>query len=81
MDLPKRHRFRRCNSHIGYRWQNYIDRSGLHQVRRFFLYTSGTYAASNRATKAHTGAYLAARIAECVRDYGIENKVQSNYFK
>lgn len=29
----------------------------------------------SRATKAYTGAYLAERIAECLRDYGIENKV------
>jgi hypothetical protein len=29
----------------------------------------------SRATKAHTGAYLAARIAECLRGYGIQNKV------
>ena len=29
----------------------------------------------SRATKAHTGAYLADRIAECLREFGIEKKV------
>ena len=31
-----------------------------------------------RATKAHTGAYLAACIAECLREYGIDDKVWSD---
>ncbi|KAF8973358.1 hypothetical protein BDZ97DRAFT_1604847, partial [Flammula alnicola] len=28
-----------------------------------------------RATKAHTGVYLAARIATCLREHGIQDKV------
>jgi hypothetical protein len=34
-----------------------------------------------RANKAHTGVYLAARIAECLRDYGIQDKVIENIYK
>ena len=31
-----------------------------------------------RATQAHTGAYLAARLAECLREFGIQNKVHQD---
>jgi hypothetical protein len=34
-----------------------------------------TYTMIFRASKGHTGSYLAARISECLHDYGIQDKV------
>ena len=33
----------------------------------------------SRASKAHTGTYLAARIVECLHEYGIQQKVRRSY--
>ena len=38
-------------------------------------YIHETLLTSCRATKAHTGIYLAGRISECLHDFGIQNKV------
>ena len=34
-----------------------------------------TYTVVFRASKGHTGSYLAARISECLHEYGIQDKV------
>jgi len=62
--------------HFSNWWQDGVNCSQLHQVTKLFsYYLLGLIVNKFRATKAHTGAYLAACIVECLREFGIDKKV------
>lgn len=61
---------------LGSQWTHAVADTRFHQVwMMLYIMCLDCWLIFGRASNAHTGSYLASRVAECLREYGIHDKV------
>ena len=77
MDNTASDRIHQSNNPLGSGGEGNLAGPRFHQVSDSYLFKQNQFNSEliYRVPKAHSGAYLAACISECLHEYGIHNKV------